>query len=69
MRGHIVGQIGKITLLRVTGQVRPHCEISRILNNTQHQLHTWFVSHNVMRNKNPAIIVPFTHVNLSPPTT
>jgi hypothetical protein len=69
MIAQIVSQIGKIFVFRVTGHVRPHREILRISNKIQHQLHTWFLSKNVMLHKNPSIIAPFTHVDLSLPTT
>jgi hypothetical protein len=69
MIGQIGSQIGKITVFRVTGQVRPSRKILRIFNTIQHQLNTCFLSKNLILHKNPSIIAPFNDVEQSLPTT
>jgi hypothetical protein len=56
----ILNQAGKMTVLPVTGGVRPKLEISRITGTIEQQLHACFLSKNVMFPKNPCILVPFT---------
>lgn len=69
MRGQIVSQSQKIMVLRVTGEVRPQIEIGRFFNTIQHQGQAWFLSKNVMLNKNPCFTAPCIHVDQSLPAT
>jgi hypothetical protein len=65
----ILNQAGKITVLRVTGRVRPKLEISRISNKIYHRLWACFLSKNALLTKNYVTIAPCILGNLSLPTT
>ena len=65
----ILHQAGKITVLRVTGRVRPTLEISRISNNMYHPLWAGFLSKNARRNTHYVTMTPLILGDPSLPTT
>jgi hypothetical protein len=52
----ILYQIGKITVLRVTGGVHPELKNSRMRGKNARRLRTYRLSKNVMLHRNPCII-------------
>jgi hypothetical protein len=65
----ILKQAGKITVLHVTGGVRPKLEISRIKGKIEHQLHAWFLSKSALLPKNPSLTALFIQTVQSLPVT
>ncbi len=59
MKEEILTQAGNITVLRVTGGVRPRFETSRMRGKIQHQLQTGVLSQNGLRNTHPSLIALF----------
>jgi hypothetical protein len=58
IRGYILNQTGKITVLRVIGGVCPKPEISRIRGKIHQQLYAWFLSKNALLHNNSTIMAP-----------
>ena len=69
MRGHRMCQARKITRFRVTGGVRSHLKILRIVNTIHHPLHACALSKNALMSKHPVRTTPCIHVDRSLPTT
>jgi hypothetical protein len=69
MRGQIERQAGKITLFRVTGEVRSYIGILRVSNEIKYQRYAYFLSKNALVCKNPSINASSMHIDQSRPAT
>jgi hypothetical protein len=69
MIDEILNQAGKITVLHVTGGVRPQLEHVRVVHRMYHRLRTGFLSKNALFRKHLSVITPFIRGGCSLPAT